>query len=455
MVAEQLKVDVLVVGGGMAGMSAAVVAATAGAEVAVVEKGPQIGGSAAISAGILWTAPDYATLREHVPDGDPELGRVLVGDFAAGVAAVRATGAEISAPWQGQMGFGLAYAIDVVGLLERWRTAIESARGWVIRNTAARRLLLDGAGGVRGAVTMGVDGLAEVEAGAVILATGGFQGDPALLVTFLGSNADRMPVRSNPHSVGDGFRMATSAGAAASRALGGFYGHLLASPIDRLDERLFLPLTQYHSNHCILVNRLGRRFIDESRGDEHSAQALLRQPEARGVLLADERVRRTYVISAPYEHGGVVDRFAEAAGAGARFAIGDTVDDLVEQVAAWGIPSGNLRSTIARHTAASAGERVELDASLPPSAEPLVEAPFYALEVQPAITFPNGGLRVDVDGRVLDRDGRPIQNLYAAGADAGGLYNVGYAGGLAAALVFGRRAGHAAVAARGAIAQPA
>ena len=57
-----------------------------------------------------------------------------------------------------------------------------------------------------------------------------------------------------------------------------------------------------------------------------------------------------------------------------------------------------------------------------------------------------GGIRVDADARVLDRDGRPIPGLFAAGADAGGVFHVGYAGGLASALVFGRRAASTALA---------
>ena len=89
------------------------------------------------------------------------------------------------------------------------------------------------------------------------------------------------------------------------------------------------------------------------------------------------------------------------------------------------------------------------DAPIPARPEPLREPPFHALEVQAAITFTHGGLRVDADGRVLDADGLGVPGLYAAGADAGGVHDVGYAGGLATALVFGRRAGrHAAAAAR-------
>jgi len=80
-----VRPDLLVLGGGMAGMAAAARAAEAGAQVAVVEKSPGLGGSAALSAGILWTAPDFRTLRRIVGGGDPELGRALVDGFQPAV----------------------------------------------------------------------------------------------------------------------------------------------------------------------------------------------------------------------------------------------------------------------------------------------------------------------------------------------------------------------------------
>jgi succinate dehydrogenase/fumarate reductase flavoprotein subunit len=301
-------------------------------------------------------------------------------------------------------------------------------------------------GGVHGAVLEGPDGPVAVEAGAVLLATGGFQGDPALVASFIGPHADRVLVRSNPGSVGDGFRLAGAVGGAASRSLGGFYGHLVGSPVDAWSERHFLPLTQYHSIYCILVDMHGRRFIDESRGDEYSNQAVVSLPGSRAVLLADDATRRARVVTAPYPRGEVVDRFRAAADAGARYAIADTIDGLIDTVATWGVPAGTLRATLGAYDQAAAGKAVVLDAPVPASPAPLRVAPFHALEVQPALTFPLGGIRIDADGHVLDRDDRQVPGLFAAGADAGGLYHEGYGGGLGMSCVFGRRAARAALA---------
>ena len=78
---------------------------------------------------------------------------------------------------------------------------------------------------------------------------------------------------------------------------------------------------------------------------------------------------------------------------------------------------------------------------------PVSRPPFYAVGLTPGITFTLGGLSTDGDARVLDRSGQPIPGLYAVGADAGGIHNEQYAGGLCLGLVFGRRAAQHAVAA--------
>jgi succinate dehydrogenase/fumarate reductase flavoprotein subunit len=265
-------------------------------------------------------------MRATMPGGEPALAKALTDDFPAALEAVQATGVEVSELIDGPyFGYGYGRQVDVVGLFRRWQRDVELAGGWVVRNTACTRLLIDD-GRVKGAVVSGTDGMIEVEAGAVILATGGIVGDPELVASFVGSGADRALVRANPGSVGDGFHLGRSAGAAASRSLASFYGHLVSYPIRDWGEPHFLPLTQYHSIHCILVNRNGRRFVDESLGDEISNQDILKQPEGRAILLADDETRRRYVVTAPYPHGEVVDRFAAGAEAGANYAVADTVD---------------------------------------------------------------------------------------------------------------------------------
>jgi succinate dehydrogenase/fumarate reductase flavoprotein subunit len=404
-------------------MAAAARAAARGAQVLVAEKGDRLGGSGALSAGILWTAPDLHTFAEVCPRGDRELGRALVEGFDGAVDLAREAGVEVSERWSGQMGFGVAVRIDVHGLLARWEEDVLAAGGEIRRRSAVRELVLDGEGAVRGALVgsmrAGEDGAnpaAEaIEADAVLLATGGFQGDAKAMREFIGPGADLMPVRSNPHSTGDGLRMGRTVGAALAGPMDGFYGHLVPSPLDRFEPEDYLPLTQYHSRHSLLLNRAGRRFTCESWGDEVSNQALLRQPGMRATLVCDERVRLEHVIGAPYPHGQVVDRFELARARGARPIRADSLDQL-----------------------AHLADRSVLERTLR-------EPPFWTLEVQPTITFTFGGLRADADGRVRDPYGRPIPGLFAAGADVGGVQDTGYVGGLILGLVFGPRAADAAM----------
>ena len=421
-------------------------AADNGARVLVVEKDTSPGGS---GCTVGWNVLGHAGYRDPAPARAARrpwnLGRAVVEDYPAAVEAIREMGVSVGEQVSGIMTVGIGHSIGRPRAcwITRSRT-IERCR-WAGRlrclvfsaSTHRRRWCCHRggrAGGQNGQNTTITalqrrSWLPEVSRAA-----------PDLVSTYMGPNADRMLVRSNKGSVGDGLRLGRAVDGATSRAMSTFYGHLVPSPLSSFTEEQYMPLAQYHSNHCILVNRNGRRFCDESQGDEVSVQELLAQPEARGVLLCDERIRTEYVVSEPFPNAGLIDRFEESATAGARLASADTLEELVSQVVGWDVDAVQLEATLEDYSAAARGETNSLDAPLPAEPEPLVEPPFWALEVQPAITFTYGGLRVDADGRVLDHDDAPVAGLWAAGVDAGGLSNWTYAGGLAPAFIIGRRA---------------
>ena len=133
-------IDLVVVGAGQAGLAAGAAAAEHGLSVAVLEKADRIGGSAHFSAGILWTAPDVETMQRLLPDGDPELGRVLVEGFEPAVAKARDAGVPVTERWTEHLGFGVAYRTDIHALHAHWASKIEDLR----LNTPVKRLLMDG-----------------------------------------------------------------------------------------------------------------------------------------------------------------------------------------------------------------------------------------------------------------------------------------------------------------------
>ena len=125
---------------------------------------------------------------------------------------------------------------------------------------------------------------------------------------------------------------------------------------------------------------------------------------------------------------------------------GAGLEDLCHQLALRGVPLRNAQTTIEEFDRAAEHNvpgrlRVQRAAGLHTCRKP----PFYAVPVRAGVTFTEGGIRVDSEGKALDRDGHPVPGLYVAGVDVGAISNVGYAGALSAALITGLRSGiHAA-----------
>lgn len=440
-------VDVVVVGSGVAGSAAARAAARDGARVALLEKLDDFGGSAALSAGMFWTAPTLDAYRARIPLGSAELGAQVVADYEDALLELRRSGARVAdEPKREIMTFGIGYSTDIHEILSGCRADVLAAGGQAQTCTTVLGLLHDDAG-VTGVLTRDRAGdLVRYQAGAVVLATGGFQGARDELTHYIGPNADRLLLRSNPGSVGDGLRLARAAGAGDTKGMSTFYGHLIGYPIRRFESADYLPYSQYYSGSTVLVNLHGHRFVDETRGDELLNQEVTFQPEARGVLLFDHHVRTTEGSDEPFPGLGSIDRFDVAAQAGATHAVAPSLPELVDAVAAWGIDRDNLSAALTRYQeVARAGGGTAHGVTVSPHARPPRTGPFYALMVQPSITFTFGGVRVNTDGEVLDHDETPIPGLHAAGADIGGLSNYGYAGGLAPGYITGRWAGRSAV----------
>jgi succinate dehydrogenase/fumarate reductase flavoprotein subunit len=434
------EVDLLVLGAGMAGLSAAAWSVKQGRSVVLVEKG-EIGGSAK-RARFIWTAPDYETLREAIPDGDPELQRRLAEGFGPAVEWVHSLVEALPPVTVLRFGRGQKTPMpDYVAACEQ--IVRDDPASEVIVGGDPQRLLLED-GEVRGAeIRLPSGEVREIRAAATLLATGGFGGDPELRTELIHPQAHDLPLRANPYSRGDGLKLGRSVGAQFGPEDAGFYGHVMAAGVELRDDDDFPALTLFHSEHGILLSLDGERFVDETLGDHLTTLALLREREARALLISDQRIHDEWIMR-PYVEGvPPVDVFDLVSKRGARAVQVDSLAALANVPAEWGYDGAAIRQALVDFN------RTVVEGTIDPprahDAVPIDRPPFYVIEAVPAITFTFGGLVIDEDARVLDADGRPIPGLLAAGADAGGVYVRAYAGGLALALVFGLRAAQTAL----------
>ncbi|MFE4753183.1 FAD-dependent oxidoreductase [Streptomyces mirabilis] len=435
--------DLLVIGGGMAGLSAAARVAHEGGSVVLVERAERPGGSARL-AGFVWTAPTLDELRRVNPDGDPELAQALLEGFAEGVAWIGSLGVECRLPVP-VLGFGRGHQIDTNHYLDTCERLVRDRGGEVLTGTETRTLVTED-GVVKGAQCVLPDGsVRRIDAAWTLLATGGFQGDPVLRAEHVHDQARDIELRANPHSRGGGLALGLAAGAAFGKKDAGFYGHLMPAGVSLSDPARFVDLALYYSEHALLFDLTGERFVDETVGDHLTTMALLERPGARGLLVADARVHREW-ISASYVDGiPGVDKFQLCHRAGARSAVAESLEDFAWMPEEWGYPGARIRDRVEEFNSAVRGGGETVPGRLL-DRQPLDEPPFYVIEAAPAITFTFGGLLIDAEAHAPSADGRrTVPGLLVAGADAGGLYRRAYAGGLAPALVFGLAAARTAL----------
>lgn len=436
----ELRVDLLVVGCGMAGMTAAARAAESGACVLCVDRAPRIGGSALLSHSFVWTADTVEEFLAACPECDPALAATVVGTYPALM--------EWFAELQIEMGdvapvlHGRGRPVDLVSYFDRARRLVESAGGWVLPSRTVETLIHDD-GTVRGARVRDDSGVVDVLATRTLLATGGFQGNRAVLEAHFGEQSRGLTHRSNPYSVGDGLRLALAAGADTAGPMDAFYGHLIPWPLIRFGPPEFGRLIMSFSDHGLLLNEKGERFTDESLGDHHNNQSTAAQPGSWACLVFDDHVRSTFADRAAMAGMEHTDKLQEASKAGACVLTSDTIDGLVSKLPAWGVPAETAAQSVAGYNHLLDGGVHLLDGGVPgevprrKNRQAVSVAPFFALRVVPTITFTLGGIRIDRGARVIDPSGQPIGGLYAAGGDIGGAFGRGYSGGLAMSAVLG------------------
>ncbi|MBG6762477.1 FAD-dependent oxidoreductase [Pseudomonas aeruginosa] len=349
------------------------------------------------------------------------------------------------------------HLVNGVALVARLAKSAEALGVRLIESAPARELLLRD-GKVVGALVESAEGLLRIEAGAVVLACGGFPHDPQRRAE-LAPTLDTLLPLPPPGCNGDGLRLGESAG---GRVADDLRSPIAWAPVSRVphgdgETGHFPHIIERGKPGLIGVLANGRRFVNEAHGYHDYVAALLEatppgQP-ARSWLVCDRRFLRRYGLGyvrpaplpiAAHLRSGYLKR-------------GTSLDQLARSC---GIDPSGLAATVAeynRHAregrdpefgrGGTAFNRKQGDPAYPgpnPCVAPIERGPYYAVQVEPGCFGTFAGLKTDAQARVLDGGGQPIPGLYAAGADMASLFAGHYPSGginLGPALTFGYIAG--------------
>lgn len=450
--------DVIVVGGGGAGLAAAIEASAQGASVLLLEAADHLGGSTGMSAGVNYATGTSVQRAAGVEDSLERMYRYYMAlnlwELEPGLVWTFCTESGPTVEWLLELGVEyppeLLYVsgVDdtarghqcVGGGARLVETLAERARerGVEIRLGTRVQELLVTDGAVQGVRVDGTD----LTAGAVVLATGGFGANEELLAQYYPAALTHGPhwthYFGSPTSRGDAITMTRQLGVGV---VGTGYGMLNWTAGFSEEAADFCP------PWIVFVNLDGARFMAENAAYAVAGDLMHRQRESRCFAILDEaaragsvdqNARRDQLGVGEYTWGGdtILRKYEEG-----RVLRADTLAELAQQA---GIDAVPLENTIAEYNAdvRAGGDR---RFRKPGELREIASAPFYAVEVRPSTfgnTFP--GLRIDSDARVRHETGPVIPGLYAAGEAAGGVMGRRYIGGgnaVGQAVIFGRIAG--------------
>lgn len=476
---DEFTYDVVVVGSGVAGLSAAVSAAEAGARVGLVERATEAeaGGNTRYTEAFLRMKsldqvadgfedvlvddfmghPDPSVVSDAAHDEDrqgplyrathsinPDYVATLADQAPHALAWLGEHGLRFDAlptPFMTQSTTRLAPVGGGLAIVEAMTAAAKRLGVTFHYRTSARALVTD-THGISGVVGQSRDGTVKFT-GQVILACGGYQGNNELMARYHGPKAltCRPVAKGGNYNKGEGLEMALSVGAATA----GNFALFHAEPVDPRSGEPEAAIFAFP--HGILVNREGRRFVDEARGPvdawyERITRTIQEQTEGVAWMILDQQG-----ASVPNVMSGIRTDIPPVTA--------DTLDALATGIA---VPAVELEATVAAYNAAcpdpDSFDHVAPDGlattGLNPAksnwARTITEAPFVAYPIMAANVFTFGGLKTTSRAEVVDRDGRAVPGLYAAG-ELTGLYYSNYTGSTSVlrGATFGRIAGaHAA-----------
>jgi tricarballylate dehydrogenase len=453
--AEEARYDVAVLGGGNAGLCAALTARLRGASVVVLESAPRDfrGGNSRHTRNLRCAhagPTDVLTgaypedelmadlLRVNANETDEALARIVVERSAGCPAWMQQFGVRFQAALRGTLHLSRTNAFFLGGgkaLMNSYYAA--AARLGIEVRYDAEVVSLDPAAGVIGVRPQTPT---PIRAKAVVLASGGFEANLEWLEAAWGEAARNFLVRGTPYNRGTILRMMLDAGAQSigdprechAVAIDGRAPKFDGGIVTRLDS---VPLG-------IAVNRRGDRFYDEGEDFWPKRYAIwgklvARQPEQIAFSIVDAKVRTRFMPSVfpPVEAGSIRELATRL----------DLPPDRLE--ATVGAFNAAVLPGTFDHTALDDCRTQGLTPEKTHWAQRIDTPPFWGYPLRPGITFTYLGVRVNERAQVLKTDGEPLPNVYAAGEImAGNVLRKGYIAGIGMTIgtVFGRIAGESA-----------
>lgn len=440
--------DVVVLGAGIAGLSAAATAVESGLSVALLEKTGAIGGSSAMSGGFFAFSGTDEQAAEGIDDStdvfladllevgghvnDERLLRAYLEHQGETYEWLKAHGVKFSAlELSSGQSRARSHLSPIKEVLATLAASVEKRGGQIFTQHRAAELVRDVGGRVTGVIAENGSGRVEFEAlGGVIIASGGFSRGEDLLSAFAPEQLRGIPY-GGVGNAGDGLKLAwkLGAGMADMAYISGTYGSHPDTGVDFHEL-----LTAYYMG-AIIVNQQGKRFTDESQSYKTLGSAVLKESHGLGFEVFDATVRARSHPGVPLNDIGMLEEIGHVFKA-------DTLDELAGKA---GIDPAGLAATVANYNQVAAGNRTDdfgrtglcngIGALLP-----IEQAPFYAYPAKTLMTTTYCGITITPRAKVTAVDGEVIEGLYAVGEVTGGFHGKAYMTGtsLGKGAVFGR-----------------
>lgn len=446
--------DVVVVGAGCAGVACAIEAKSLGADVVLLEKYCRPDGNTLYASSRLCCVGSRyqkgikdsveAFVKDEIHEthgvGDPELLQAFAElsgetvDWVIDMGAPLSLTKNLPAPNYSRAFFAKTDGTTGGSLLLRAMLKRMKQLGAPMHvNTKGYELITDKFGKVVGIKTMTPEGPKNYFArGGVVLTTGGFSANEELRTSYMGPWAARLILRGSTRNTGENILMTKPLGAKLVNLTTFYAGPTVPGTHAN-------PARVSNSAYGMIVGVNGRRCVDESLGQAVRSKLLPQvTPDNRTFIICDAKtddedgiltklLNRFKRLNSPVYKADTIEGLAEAAGI--------DKEALVASVKEFNaaIKSGTAKQLVPPHSRKTP--------------HPVATAPFYAIPMSGGIANTYGGPKIDVNGRVVDLDDKPIPGLYAAGAAAGGLwYEEDIPGSqMTSGMVFGRIAARDAV----------